>query len=179
MRVVVDTNILVSALLSGASLPAHLIFLWRDGVFDLLTSDAQLDELMRVTRYPRIRERLPPSLAGRLINELRELAVLIGDLPTVTASPDPDDNYLLATASAGSADFLITGDKRDLLPLARFDGTKIATVREFLVLTAIAITDRSEKGVIMQLVSPEAPVRITSRISRVYFARARCLEQAR
>jgi predicted nucleic acid-binding protein len=53
----------------------------------------------------------------------------------VTASPDPDDNYLLATASAGSADFLITGDKRDLLPLARFDGTKIVTVREFLVLT--------------------------------------------
>jgi predicted nucleic acid-binding protein len=51
LRVVVDTNILVSALLSGASLPAHLIFLWRDGVFDLLTSDAQLDELMRVTRY--------------------------------------------------------------------------------------------------------------------------------
>jgi hypothetical protein len=134
LRAVVDTNILVSALFSSVSFPAHLIVLWREGVFDLLTSADQLDELMRVTRYPRIRERLRPSLAGRLINDLRELATVVSDLPVVTLSPDPYDNYLLATALAGSADFLVTGDKRDLLPLARFQGTKIVTVRDFLEL---------------------------------------------
>ena len=48
MRLVVDTNILISALLAGTSLPAHLIVLWREGRFDLLTSAEQLDELMRV-----------------------------------------------------------------------------------------------------------------------------------
>ena len=47
MRLVIDTNILISAWLAGSSLPAHLIALWREGRFDLLTSADQLDELMR------------------------------------------------------------------------------------------------------------------------------------
>jgi uncharacterized protein len=81
VRLVIDTNILISALLAGTSLPAHLITLWREGWFDLLTSAEQLDELMRVTRYPKIRERLTPALAGRLINELRDIAVVVKDLP--------------------------------------------------------------------------------------------------
>ncbi|MGH6681429.1 MAG: putative toxin-antitoxin system toxin component, PIN family, partial [Bradyrhizobium sp.] len=71
MRVVVDTNVLISALLVETSLPAQLIVLWREGRFDLPTSAEQLDELRRVTRYPKIRERLSPALAGPLINELR------------------------------------------------------------------------------------------------------------
>ena len=107
--------------------------LWREGRFDLLTSAGQLDELMRVTRYPKIRERLAPALAGRLINELRDIAVSVKNLPTITASPDPYDDYLLAIAAAGSADFLITGDKRDLLALRLYEGTKIITVRDFLM----------------------------------------------
>ena len=48
MRLVIDTNILVSALLSATSLPAQLIVLWRAGRFELLTAAEQLDELMRV-----------------------------------------------------------------------------------------------------------------------------------
>lgn len=134
MRLVIDTNILVSALLVGTSLPAHLIMLWREGRFDLLTSAEQLDELMRVTRYPKIRERLAPALAGRLINELREVAVVVKNLPTVTVCADPYDNYLLAMAAAGAADFLVTGDKRDLLGLKLHQGIRIVTVRDFLIL---------------------------------------------
>jgi putative PIN family toxin of toxin-antitoxin system len=134
VRLVIDTNILISALLASTSLPAHLIVLWREGRFALLTSADQIDELMRVTRYPKIRERLAPALAGRLINEIRDLAVLLTELPVVTASPDPYDNYLLAMAASGSANFLVTGDKRDLLALRLFEGTKIITVRDFLVL---------------------------------------------
>jgi len=137
VRLVVDTNILVSALLVGTSLPAHLIMLWRDGHFDLLTAADQLEELTRVTRYPKIRERLAPALAGRLINELRHLAIIVADLPVVTICADPYDNYLLATAAAGAADFLVTGDKRDLLGLKVFKGTKIATVRDFLTMSGL------------------------------------------
>lgn len=134
MRLVIDTNVLISALLVGTSLPAHLITLWREGRFELLTAAEQLDELMRVTRYPKIRERLTPALVGRLINELRDIAVVLGNLPAVTVCADPYDNYLLAMASAGRAEFLVTGDKRDLLGLAVYEGARIITVREFLTL---------------------------------------------
>ena len=125
MRLVIDTNILISALLSGTLLPAHLIVLWREGRFDLLTS---------VERYPKIRERLAPALAGRLINELRDIAITLKDLPSVTACADPYDNCLLAMAVAGSADFLVTGDERDLLILKLYEGTRVMTAREFLTL---------------------------------------------
>jgi putative PIN family toxin of toxin-antitoxin system len=132
VRLVIDTNILISALLVQSSLPALLIELWREGKFDLLMSAEQLDELMRVTRYPKIRERLAPALAGRLINELREVAVLVRDLPVLSACADPYDNYLLAMAQAGGAEFLLTGDKRDLLGLGQHEHTRIVTVRDFL-----------------------------------------------
>ena len=135
MRLVVDTNLLVSALLAGASLPAHLVTLWRAGRFDLLTSAEQLDEIARVTRYPHIRARLSPALAGRLVNDIRELAVMLDHLPRVDTSPDANDNYLLAMARAGAADFLVTGDKRDLLSLHRFHNSRIVTVRTLLVLS--------------------------------------------
>jgi uncharacterized protein len=135
VRLVIDTNILVSALLASTSLPAHLIVLWREGRFDLLTAAEQLDELMRVTRYPKIRERLAPALAGRLINELRDIAVVVQNLPIVTVCDDPYDNYLLAMAAAGAADFLVTGDKRDLLELKLHEGARIITVRDFLTMT--------------------------------------------
>jgi putative PIN family toxin of toxin-antitoxin system len=83
VRLVADTNILVSALIVDTSLPAHLITLWREGWFELLTSAEQLDEVVRVTRYPRIRERLVPALAGRLINDLRKIA---GGCPVLCVS---------------------------------------------------------------------------------------------
>jgi predicted nucleic acid-binding protein len=92
VRLVIDTNILVSALLASTSLPAHLIVLWRAGRFDLLISADQLDELMRVTRYPKIRERLSPTLAGRLSNEVRDPAVLRASRPRWAdrGRPSPD-----------------------------------------------------------------------------------------
>jgi hypothetical protein len=134
VRLVIDTNILISALLASTSLPAHLIDLWREGRFDVLTSAEQVDELMRVTRYPKIRAHLIPATAGRLINEMRDLGVRVADLPAVTMCADPYDNYLLAMAAAGRADFLITGDKRDLLGIRLYEGTRILSVRDFLTL---------------------------------------------
>lgn len=132
MRIVADTNILVSALLASTSLPARLLASWRQNRFALLTAAEQIEELRRVTRYPRIRERLPPALAGRLVNDLRGLAVVLDRLPSVSVSRNPDDDRLLAIAEAGAADFLLTGDKRDLLSLERHGSTRILTVRAFL-----------------------------------------------
>jgi uncharacterized protein len=84
--------------------------------------------------YTKIRERLTPALAGRLINELRDIAVVVKDLPAVTVCADPYDNYLLAMTAGGGADFLVTGNKRHLLGLRLYEGTRIITVRDFLAL---------------------------------------------
>ena len=135
MRVVLDTNIFVSALLVHGSQPAELITQWRHGKFAVLTAEPQLNELMRVTRYPKIRSRLNPSIAGRLINDIRDLAVMVNKLNPVDASPDPFDNYLLSIASTGRADYLVTGDKSDLLALKKYDGCLIVSVSEFFALT--------------------------------------------
>jgi uncharacterized protein len=132
MRVVLDTNVLISALLVAASPSAQLLNHWRQGRYDLLTAEPQIEELRRVSRYPRIRERLKPALAGRLINELRELAMMVTELPLVEVSRDPYDNYLLSIAQSGRADYLISGDKRDLLSLYQHAGTQIRSVRGFL-----------------------------------------------
>ncbi len=126
MRVVIDTNVLLSALMSSTSSPAQVLALWRSRKFDLITGIEQLDEIARVTRYPKIRARLRAALAGRLVNQLRDLAIIIEELPKVEISPDPDDNYLLALAEAGHVQFLITGDK-PLLALKRHRSTRIVT----------------------------------------------------
>ncbi len=101
-------------------------------MFDVLTALDQLDELARVTRYPKIRARLPPAIAGRLVNDMRKLTVMVHELPAIAVCADAHDNYLLGIARAGHADFLVTGDKRDVLVLRVFDGTRIMTVRDFL-----------------------------------------------
>lgn len=125
--------------MSNPSPPAQVLALWRSRNFDLLTTSEQLDEIARVTRYPKIRARLAPALAGRLVNRLRELAIVVEKLPKSVLSPDPDDNYLLALADLGQAQFLVTGDK-DLLALKRYKFTRIVTPA-----TLVALLDQGSR----------------------------------
>jgi putative PIN family toxin of toxin-antitoxin system len=132
MRLIFDTNILVAALITRGTPPDKLYEAWRDGRFTLLTSELQIEEIRRVTRREGIRFRIHQAEAGRLVNDLRRLATLIENLPTLDVSPDPYDNFLLAMAQAGQADLLVTGDKRDLLSLSRHQGMRILTTPEAL-----------------------------------------------
>lgn len=63
-------------------------------------------------------DRIKPYKAGRLVNQIKKLAEDVGQLPRVKRSPDPGDNYVLALAEAGKADYLVTGEKSGLLTLA-------------------------------------------------------------
>ena len=128
MRVVLDTNVLISALISPGGWPDRLYQAWRVGRFALASSEEQLDEFRRVTRYPRLRPFLQPAAAGTMLNEIRHLAVLVSNLPMIDVSPDPADNFLLALAQASQADYLATRDKDDLLQLGQYKNTHIVSV---------------------------------------------------
>lgn len=133
MRLVLDTNVLVSALAHGQGAPAALLDAWRlSRRYVLVTSELQLREVGSVTRRPELRRYFPPATAGRLVNQLRHLAELHDSLPVVDRSRDPADNFLLAMVEAGEADYLVTGDKRDLLVLGQHGRTRIVTVRQML-----------------------------------------------
>ncbi len=132
MRVILDTNILLSALIDPHGLPAQLVDAWRTARFELVTSRDQLLELGEVARRPALRKYIVPARVGRFINDLRELAGIMSRLPRVDRSRDPGDNFLLAMAEASGADFLVTGDKRDLLVLETHGRTRIVTTRQLL-----------------------------------------------
>jgi len=139
MKVVLDTNLLISALIAPRGVPDQLYRAWSEGRYTLLTSEAQLEEFRRVTRYPSVRRFVDPAAAGTMYNELHHLAVVLTHLPIVEVTTDPADAFLLATAKAGEADYLATGDKRDLLVLHAFARTQIVTARQLLRALGISL----------------------------------------
>ena len=132
MRVVLDTNVMLSAVATGATRTGIILEHWENGRFVLLSCEEQIAEIRRASRYPKLSGRLVPSRVGKLVGDLRDIAEFIWDLPTVDISKDHFDNYLLALARAGKADFLVPGDKAGLLALERFDTARIVTAQQFL-----------------------------------------------
>lgn len=131
MRVVLDTNILISALIVQGGHPAPSRA-WIEGGFTLLTCDDQLTEMRETLRKSALAARIRPHDAGRLMNDLKHFAEGVDPLPHVRRSPDPEDDFLLAAAEAGHADYLVTGDKSGLLALRKHEGTRIVTAKLFL-----------------------------------------------
>lgn len=134
MRVVLDTGILIAALITRDTPPDRIYQAWRKRRFALVTSEWQLEEFRRVSRYPKLRKYLLPIEAANLVNGPRHQAQLLDNLPVVELSADPDDNPLLAMAIAGEADYLVSGDKRDVLALKKAGKTRIITARRFLTI---------------------------------------------
>ncbi len=132
MRVILATNILLSAFIQPDSAPYLLIQAWLDKRFDLISCSEQLDEVMRVSRYPTVRRFLLPAEIGWLVNRLRDQARLIRRLPRVDVSADPGDNFLLALAQVGKAAYLVTGDKARLLVLKQHGPTQIVSARDMV-----------------------------------------------
>lgn len=117
MRVVLDVNVLVSALLTKHGAPGRLITLWLEGGFELVVSEELLAELTRTLAYPRLRECVPEEDATEFIELLRSTASIVADTEKPTrVSADPGDDYLIALATT-SPSILVSGD-RHLLALA-------------------------------------------------------------
>jgi putative PIN family toxin of toxin-antitoxin system len=118
----------------GRSPPHQLFEAFLNDRFTLITSDAQIEEFSRVTRYPAVRSRIHPAQAGRLLNAVRSLSVLFEKLPPANVSRDPHDDYLFAMALAGEADYLVTGDKAGVLAVRRHGKTQIVTARKMVAI---------------------------------------------
>lgn len=114
MRVILDTNVLLGALISPHGPPDIIYRAWRAARFELVTSVSQLDELRRVSRYPKLKAILPPHRIGTMVNNMQRAIVLdtLPSLPQGIEAADPNDAFLLAMAAAGEADYLVTRDRR-------------------------------------------------------------------
>ena len=119
MKVVLDTNVLLSGLMKPDGVPGKIVRAWRAAQFDLVLSEAMLDEIGRALAYPKIQRRLKwdQETISRYLLLLRFKAEVVDIRAVTTEVPDdPHDAPVLATLIAGNGSFLVTGDS-DLLAL--------------------------------------------------------------
>ena len=129
IRVVLDTNVLVSALLSDAGNESRLVHAARRGAFLVYVTTAVLAEYMEVTgraKFGFATWRLEPLRTFLNTRTLQVVAEQIGP-----GSPDPSDTKFIACAMAANADFLVTGNRRHF-PAERYGSAAVVNARELL-----------------------------------------------
>lgn len=134
MRVVLDTNVLVSALVSGGSAPAQILARCHSGELELVASPESLAELRRVLSYPRIRKRLRYSdeQIEAFVIYLEQIALLLTPSRKVHVVPDDaDDDLFVALALESDTPYLISGDDH-LLRVGQYQGITILRPAAFL-----------------------------------------------
>ncbi len=136
MRVVIDTNVFVSALVNPDGVPSQLLdYLEPIG---LLSSNSLLSELERVVHYPRIQKKYGLTdeiIASFVLRVYRASRLVEIHENTSGITRDPDDDRFLACALAGGADFVVSGD-RHLLEIGEYHGIPIITPSSLLALLA-------------------------------------------
>ena len=134
LRVVLDTNIFVSGLLSKTGLPAKILDAWRAGQYLLITSPPIVAEIRRVLETPRMRKKyfITSGDIEQLIILLEKDALIVpGRTDVRNAIPDdPSDEMFLACAVDAAADYIVSGD-RHLLDISEYKGIPIIPVNEF------------------------------------------------
>jgi putative PIN family toxin of toxin-antitoxin system len=130
MRIVADTNVVVSGLLwLGNS--GHLLAAAANGRLTLYTSPVLVAELRNTLQYPRLAQRVERSglALDELIARYTNVALVVQPATLPRIVRDPDDDHVLACAAASQADFIVSGDK-DLLTLKDFEQIPIVTAAE-------------------------------------------------
>jgi len=136
MRIVLDANVLVSALISAKGSPARLLVYWQEGKFDIVVSPAMLQELERVLHYPRLQQQyhLPEEAIRQFLRLLMTHAIEVNPPEEIAViDRDPSDNRYLECALAGEAQYIVSGDGH-LLDLKEYRGIRILAPAEFVTL---------------------------------------------
>ena len=134
MRIVADTNIVLSGLLWQGP-PRRLLELARERKVSLCTSLTLLAELAEVIAREKFAARVRAAglSAAELVQDYEHLAEIV--TPEALPAPvsrNPDDDHVLACALAGKAELIVSGDKRHLLVLGEYQGIPIRTVSDAL-----------------------------------------------
>jgi hypothetical protein len=133
MRVVLDTNIVVSYLLTQGKTLSRIIDHWEQGSFVVLISPAMLAELKDVLPRPRLRRTMsadPKALLEVLEHDAEQVP---GELVLSGVCRDPKDDIFIACAVEGRADVLVSGDD-DLLVLDNYQGVQMMSPASFVLL---------------------------------------------
>ncbi len=130
MRVVVDSNVLVSIALKSKAL-APIREAWLEGRFTLLGSEPLFAELEAVLRRGKFERLITPKEVDVFISSLRELVTWTHPAEPYPDFSDPKDSFLLAMARDSGAEMLVTGDKT-LLDVGKFERTYIVSPRAFI-----------------------------------------------
>jgi hypothetical protein len=130
VRVVLDSNVVISALISTGTAPDHLYHAWLRGEIAVVTSAYQIAEIGEVLRRPRMRKHVAHDEAELIVENLASRAVVLDKVPVTPISPDPKDDPILAIAIAGEAQLIVSGDKRDMRSLGRVRGIPICSPSE-------------------------------------------------
>jgi putative PIN family toxin of toxin-antitoxin system len=142
-RVVIDTNVVLSALVFGRGTTARVRAAWQGGLCLPLVSTGTAQELVRVLAYPKFR--LDAQEQQELLADYLPYAEAVRipqPPPTVPLCRDPFDMPFLHLAAAGRADALVTGDA-DLLALARVGRCPIMIPDAFLSALAPSVSPKS------------------------------------
>ena len=126
----IDTNVLISAVLNDRGLPARVVAHVIETGW-LLASDATLFELRSRVSQPRFDPYQSPEGRERFVGFIESRSRRVVTESVVTDSADPDDNPFLVLALDGRADVIVSGDKKHLLPLHPWRGIPILTPRAF------------------------------------------------
>lgn len=134
LRLVLDTNVVASALLWGGS-PRLLLQAARDKRVLLFTSMPLLAELTDILGRPKFGKKIEASLltVDQLVDHYAALTTLVRPTPTPRIAPDPDDDVVIGTALAAKG-AIVTGDK-PLLSVDEYQGVRLMTVASALLLT--------------------------------------------
>lgn len=134
MRVVLDTNVIISAALIRGGNEDQIIRAWQRGAFELVLSPPILEEIGRALFYEKLRKFrwMTDAEIAELLQILAQGSALVSGRAKVKASRDPDDDKFLAAAIEAGAGFVVTGD-RDLLDLKSYRGVCIVRPARFLM----------------------------------------------
>ena len=141
MRVVLDTNILVSALITKGTPPDQLYQAWLRNEIELVTSTAQIDEVLNVLARPRLQKYIDSDEAAQVVAVIHQRATVLNEVPVTRRSPDPKDDPILAIAVAGDVGLVVSGDRNDMLALGDVEGIPIRSAREALGIVLKAKAD--------------------------------------